>query len=319
MTILFMASSELRTTDIFSWIYYTSVSSDYSRNGTYSFKASSTSLSGAIFSFNAVTEGYIKIAVKNSSSFQLIFRDIGSVVHLTLKIYNNYLILYRSTGTKIDEAVYPLQMGFKVIEVHWLINDSTGVCQVKVNGVQYINFSGDTRNAGVASVSSIRFQTDSGVNYYFDDIVVRDDTWPGRGGVYVLKPNAGSTNENWTASAGNPEDCVDDIPVSYTDYVSTSSLVDGTEHLFGIESLPYTTDSIAAVGVFCNAKVTAASNAYIHTMLKANVTTDLGSDVGIDTSEQWLITYYDVNPDDSAAWEGADIDALEIGIETSVP
>ena len=58
-------------------------------------------------------------------------------------------------------------------------------------------------------------------------------------------------------------------------------------------------------------------DAYAHTMLKANTTTDLGDNVGIETSAKWLKTYYDINPDDSAAWEDADIDALEIGVETA--
>ena len=320
MTIYLMCTADLQ--DLLFFRAYTGfeISSDYARTGTYSYKLLVFG-SYALFDINpSLTEGYLRVAIyQTGGTLGIILYDSEGGTQLVLSVVLATTLLTLKRGsTIIDSNTFTPSGGFDVYEIYWIINDSTGVCQIKINGSLCIDFSGDTKATSLSNIQSVRFDCNQvGTTLYLDDIVVRDDDWPGQGGVYVLKPNTGSTNENWTASTGNPEDCVDDLPVSYTDYVYTNAITPDTEHLFGIESLPISAPIIKGVGVFCNAKVTAPSNAYIHTMLKVGTTTDLGNNVGIDTSEQWLITYYDVNPDDTAPWEDTDIDALEIGVETA--
>ena len=40
-----------------------------------------------------------------------------------------------------------------------------------------------------------------------------------------------------------------------------------------------------------------------------------GADLGVNYSYMWGSTIWELNPDDSAAWEDADIDAAEFGIK----
>lgn len=323
MSVLFMFTGDLQAQEL--WDTYdavnTIVSTDYARTGTYSFLiANNRTVTKLIPSSSTV---YIKTAVflKNSGYYTRIYfyNEVdGAIQHVYLEISPTLIKVYRGT-TEIDSAANPYSFYYNwvVIEAKVTINDSTGIVQVKINGDLLIDFTGDTRNGGtIQEIDKIGlFSTQC----YYDDIVVRDDDWPGRGGIYVLSPNAGSTNENWTASAGNPEECVDELPVSYSDYIYTDGTVDNTEHLFGLTNLAITPSEINAVGVFCNIMSPEPTSSYLRTLLKSGTTTDVGSSVGVDTSSIWISSFYAINPDDSAAWEKADIDALEIGVETVVP
>ena len=178
----------------------------------------------------------------------------------------------------------------------------------------------NTKNGGTsADIATIQIKLAGAGACYTDDIIIRDDIWPGRGGIHVLVPDSGSATEDWTASAGDPETCVDELPVSFTDYISTDALVDATVHLFGVAALGSTSAAIRAVGVYAKALTDEATDAFIRTKMVSGGTTSDGTTTGIDTAATWLASYYAVNPDDSAAWEDADIAALEIGVETVVP
>ena len=331
MGVLFMATADLQDLGILDG-YSTSfvtISSDYARTGAYSFKTISNG--GYILaSFAATSDGYMKVAFSENaasaaSGVQVELHD-ATVQHLTIQWLGvtRTLSVYRgsSSGTLLGTVPIPGAVSglgnWNVLEVHWTIHDSTGVVQVKMNGALAIDISGaDTQNAGAAEVTYCKAVNVGTTQVtYFDDFVVRDDAWPGRGGLHVIVPNAGSANENWTASAGNPEDCVDELPPSFTDYISTAALTPDTEHLVGLASLAITSSTISAVGIFVNAQTTEATSANIHTMMVNGGTTTLGATTPVDTTAIWATSFYAVNPDDAAAFEDADIDAMEIGVET---
>jgi hypothetical protein len=144
--------------------------------------------------------------------------------------------------------------------------------------------------------------------------------WPGRGGIYVLRPNEGSLTEEWTPSAGNPEDCIDETPPSYTDYIYTSTASSGIKQLAGLSSFPANSGYlIRGVGVFTNQKTDLAAEAAVKTLILPSgaPAAIAGSGVGIDVSAAWNSTFYATNPYTAVDWTNQDINNLQIGIEAT--
>jgi hypothetical protein len=333
MGILKMATADLQDLSVFSSTYtYNgswSCSTGAARTGTRSFYNNSTGASYATITIPNSISGYMRIAIKYMGLGAYVLLSDGIRGHIACKLFSNGIIaLYRSVNvtdfaTPLVNSFYTKVDNFNVFEIYWNINDTTGSIIIKANGIESLNYYGDTRNASLEYINTIDFGSvrsgdDAGGPSYFDDIIVRDDKWPGRGGIYVLKPNAGTTTEGWVASSGNPEDCVDEIPASGNDYISTNALVGGTQHLFGIESPPYSPSTIHGVGIYCKATTTAATDSYLSTLVKSSGTAVAGSGIGVDISPVWLSTYYADNPINSGSWTQSDIDNLEIGVQTVV-
>jgi hypothetical protein len=331
MSVLAMATADTQDTGLVTVVGTCVVTSDQARTGTYSYKCSGGGQVNAMqLAFTAQTSGYLRWAsmwgtVTSSHGEYLRFYDSdGSTVNLSIywngidqwvRIYRGALdtLLAESTGVPVggDEEQ------FNVWEFYWNIHDSTGAATLKLNGGTLLNFSGDTSNGGNADVARIAWAPGTSFSLnYVDDVIIRTDDWPGRGGIYVLSPDAGSSLENWTASAGNPEDCVDELPVSFTDYISTDAAVAGTQHLVGAAALPVTSEAINAVGVAVKILTDDSAPGDALTLLKAGSTTDQGSSTGVTGTGAWIATYYLTNPDDAAAWEDADVNAVEIGVES---
>ncbi len=99
-----------------------------------------------------------------------------------------------------------------------------------------------------------------------------------------------------------------------TDYV-TGSVAEEYD-LYNLESMPTLPDNAEIKRVWPEARARDESLGDIAVMLKAGVTEDEDSAVTLGTA-------YDVikgaerllNPDDSAAWEESDINALQVGVK----
>ena len=91
------------------------------------------------------------------------------------------------------------------IEAYGLVDDSAGVVTVKVNGVEVLALTGqDTRNGGAGQISAVEWEAGtSAIYYYIDDIVIRDDDWPGQGGLFLLAVDGDGSDTGWTASTGD--------------------------------------------------------------------------------------------------------------------
>jgi hypothetical protein len=325
MGILGMWTADLRDLSIISGAGC-SISSAQKRTGSYSFLTSTNYRLGD-FCFPLTAEGYARFAFYFDGAGNFTVR-LGNGHPTT---YNNYIKVLASSGVQIlhpdsntiysaSNAVIPGTGSWHVLEVHWLIHASTGYIDVKVDGIQSAQLlSHNTWVSDLVGVNLLYFDVASGCDYYIDDIIVRDDQWPGRGGIHVLTPNAGSTNEGWTASAGDPETCVDELPPVFTDYLSTDCTVDGTEHTVNVTDLAATPWNIRGVGVKAKVKPTVSTDAFARTLLQTGATKTPGATYGVETTGTWVDSYYALNPADSAVFEAADITNIEVGIESMVP
>jgi len=213
---------------------------------------------------------------------------------------------------------------WQYLEGHVVIHDTSGICTIKVNGSQIIDFSGDTNNGGTSDIKVVRLGRNTGyvtsyANVYFDDLVVNDtsgsynNSWTGRGGIELLSPSGAGTSTDLTASAGSNYECVDEQPPDDdTTYVYGSTPDDHDGY-----TLTNTTQTgtVKAIKWFARAKTTAAGSDAIKRHLRINGTDYNGaSDLTLTTDYAYYKEILEENPDDSAAFETADLDAMEAGV-----
>ena len=319
MGILYMASADLQDLSYADNSSGLTISNAQARTGTRSYCSTAGGL--MVPAIPLTVEGYIRYAayVTGAIGPQIVsndyhFKVVCSPGSVTLEVPRDTVVVAASVPTILANE-------WNVFEIHWKIAASGGSLEVKHNGIvvaQWLNK--DTYYTGSLGVRllTMGYVTNSWAGY-MDDIIIRDDQWPGRGGIYVLTPNAGSTNEGWTSSdASDPETDVEEIPPTFTNYLSTDATVNGTEHTVNVTDLASTPWNIRGVGVAAKIKATASTDAFAHTLLQTGVTKTVGADNGIEVTGQWVRDYYALNPADAAVFEAADITDIEIGIESVV-
>jgi len=229
-----------------------------------------------------------------------------------------YCTLKRGTTAIAYTEGNPIKLyTWHAIEIHAVIDDSSGICQVKVDCNLVIDYSGDTKDGGsTPAVDRLTTYCDNGVygGNRVDDIMVRDDKWCGQGGIHLLIPNATGDVSDWTASAGNAYECVDEVPPSFSDYIyeDSSNL---EQHLFNFTSIPNGISTINSVKVLNVATLSEAGSGSIKSIVKSGATISGGASVALDTSTYYVENVLENNPDTLSGWLPADITNLQAGVE----
>ena len=228
-----------------------------------------------------------------------------------------------ASGTiTIEESVW------YAIEIHVKIDDSVGEIGLKVDGNLDIDYSGDTKPGADANVDNIYIYNNSGggvgknTYIYIDDVAINDtaggvdDSWCGDGRIIIIKPNGDTATLQLTPSAAvGHYTLVDDIPADGdTTYVEGS--VDDEEDIYDLAACGLSDVTISRIWTEARAKDTASSGLKVALITKASGGAEVsGGDVELlgTYTTKVLGAEQLVNPVDSAAWEVADIDALQGG------
>jgi len=145
------------------------------------------------FGVYSATLDQFLIQLRGSDNTTHLSIDGGAGTGFIRALRGTSTLLGTSSPSTIATAVW------HYIEAHFIISDTVGVVQVKLNGQLVIDLSGqDTRNAGLsAAVDRIVWSHNGLANtVYFDDFVCNDTTggvnnsWPGDTKVIGLWPNA---------------------------------------------------------------------------------------------------------------------------------
>lgn len=209
-------------------------------------------------------------------------------------------------------------------EVKLLCADAGGLCTVRVDEVEFVTFSGDTRNSGSAPIDAIRFfHTTNGASA-LDDLVILDATgsapyndFIGERVIKAKRPTGNGASSEWGGSDGNSTDnyqLVDDDPVNTTDYVSSN--VAGQRDLYDM-SAAIGLNSVDAVQVVTYASKSDSGVRSFKPLLRSSVgTVDEGATQALSTS--WASYYAPIeltNPDGSA-WTPVNVNTIQAGVET---
>jgi len=237
----------------------------------------------------------------------------------SITIERNTTVLQRSTKT-IRIACW------QYIEFKWSISNSIAAdsCVLKINGVEYINLTAgtDTQNSTAAEMGYII--VNGFINYsYYTDIYVCDlngsinNDFLGSIVVEALAPDGnGNTNDFVGTDADSTDNYlhVDETVVDEdTSYVESKTV--GDIDLYTYDNLSGTPTSIVGLAVRPIAKKPLGGNRVGKIITRINSTEYDGDMIYAGIEYKTAASIWELNPDDSAAWEAADVNGAEFGIE----
>lgn len=285
----------------------------------------SAALGGAASIAGTVGVAYQVIAGPAALSRILSVRDSNDDVQFTLAMDQlGRVFVYRGNLTTfLAQADVTLTVGvWYYIEVEFSIDNGAGFLRVFVNGSQVINFAGNTQGvAGVNTASRVGlFGATGSHTAAVDDIYATDTaTRLGECRVEPLRPAADTATKGFTPNAGvdNFARVNEILTDGDTTYVY-SSLV-GAEDLYEVENLSVTPQNIFAVQTRIVARKDDVATRVLKTGLKSGTAaTVYGSDFFLASSYTTKVDIYEEDPNTSAPWTKAGVDAIQIGQKITV-
>jgi hypothetical protein len=273
----------------------------------------------------------LKQTANGSSGHPALKADGGTVTHLALTLDNlMHLALYRgtvSTGTLLatSAAVWSDTVGFHFVEVKATIADSGGTCVVRVDGVEWINFTGDTRNAGTSTnIDAMTWASAGATVTQLDDLYVADGTGPapyngflGDCTVRRLLPS-GDSGTGWTTSTGSSHSAlIKEIPANTTDYNFSSTV--GQRDTYQLDDLVQAAADVHAVQVFATCTKTDAGARSVRIITRSATPTDVmtGALAPPTPAYAHLATVLQLLDPDGNPWTLARVTSLRAGVETA--
>lgn len=216
------------------------------------------------------------------------------------------------------------------VEVYFKHDNVAGRIVVKIDGNTVIDYTGDTKIASETGFDNVYWFYGGGATAfaYLDDIAANDvtggadDSWVGPGRITKITPNGNGATTEWTGSDADDTDnylMVDEYPSDGdTTYVyELASATGDLDQYTMTDDYDGTDRAVTRIWAECRARKTSAAAATL------KIGFDTGASVNTDDVGALYETYtvkvvgadYKLNPDDAAAWEEADIDALEFVAE----
>lgn len=199
-----------------------------------------------------------------------------------------------------------------------------GTIDVKINGQTSITYAGDTQPGIAASASYVYLTGEGGggaTGYaWYDDLVIGYGGFLGDLRCPDIRPNADTAVDDWTPSAGGDNyamvDEVSTTPATIDADYNKAGL-DGDADELALGDFDGATYVPVAVTAWCRAQQLAANGDSIKIGIDSNGTEAMTEWPLSNTMEYYFHTS-DQNPDDSAEWEDADIDALLVRYEAVI-
>lgn len=255
--------------------------------------------------------------------FMALYSDSGSTSQVSLRFSTiGQIQLYRG-GTLVATSTRTLSLNqWNFIELKTHVDDVSGTMEVRVDGVSWVTFSGDTRNAGTSpAIDVIGFGTYAGVNQYIDDLYICNTTgtvnndFLGDVRIETIKPNANGSSSMFTGSDGNKIDnylLVNEATPSAADYVASSVAGDKDLYAFGDLSNPGSVVKGVQINSFAAKSDTGLRS--ITNLVKSGATEATGSTTALSTSYNTTSDIKELDPATNAAWTVSGINGAEFGV-----
>jgi hypothetical protein len=223
------------------------------------------------------------------------------------------------------------QESWHTVEVHWKATTTTsstdGIVEVWVDGTRYVNLTVD--NTFTSNLNIQRFElgistnnpTSGTVSYEaYDDLAVNDSLGTinngqiGDGRVVMLVPNGAGSNtvltRGGTDTGANWSQC-NEIPPSAAQYVQSTN--PGDRDTYALQDLPAGTWAVNCVEELVMAQIDQSTGGSLGLTVKSGATTNEGSAQVLTTAAVYLRQLWETDPNTSAAWTNAAVNALEAG------
>ncbi len=277
----------------------------------------------------AGTKNIITFCSPEGSSGQAIVGLVSGTLQLAIYRHDANTYTQLAVGPTLTEDVW------HCIEVHYLIDNTNGIFDVKLDGALAIEYAGDTygaSNYGSAAIGSVHTaKPNSGVSLptnlaargLYDDFADNDLTgdrnnyWVGRGGLWpVLVTGAGDLDE-FTPSDAEADnfEMVDEVPANDdTDYVSSDTADQQDSYA---TTIPEISGGVTAFTLWHRAKLEEAGAGNLTPQLRKSGADYDGDVKGLDTIYRYVSHTWETNPATAAPWTLEDLATFYVGQETS--
>lgn len=266
------------------------------------------------FAFKKLTSGGLTAAGIDIVQF----RD-GSNKQLEIRVNDSWKLVLTRNGTALATSSLSLLVNtWHYIEIKATIADSGGSAIVKVDGVEFINFTGDTKNTANAYITNILLTCGSNGNaVQFDDLYLCDQSGSlnndllGDCRIITIRPNGAGAVTEWTPSSGSNYQNVDDaVPNDDTDYNATGTL--NATDTFAFEDI-VGSGTVRAAALNLVARKDDAATRKIAGVARVGGTNYVGSDIALASSYAFYQDVRETNPATGNPWTLGEINAAEFG------
>lgn len=286
----------------------------------------------------------LKMSASNNSGFDLpicaLWGDTRSTQHLYIGVQNstNKVTIRRGnwTGTVLatSASVTIPNNEWCYVEVKAVLHDSTGSVEVRVNEEVAVTFSGDTRNGGTnATFSSLMIGSQanfgSSIVMSWDDLYICDtadgtatqgapfDDYLGDVRVRTLLPNGAGSSTQFTptGSSSNYEN-VNDVPPVTTTWNASGTSGHRDTYALPNPSIPGA-ETVLAVVLNSTALRDNTGSISVKNAVKSGATVGYGASNALTTTRTHYMDVKAKDPNTSATWSSAAIDAMELGAEVA--
>lgn len=263
-----------------------------------------------------------KISSSTRNAEILAFMENDGTVGMNLQVLTAGTIRIRRGGTDIalTGALISLDTWYYIEMSCVAGNTTTGSYEVKLDGTTVLSDATEDTLAGGATTgwTQVRLYGDigNGSQIHWDDYYIADDaTFRGSHQVYTIFPTSDVGTPGFTPSAGSNFENVDEAGHDTDTTYNESDGTVGHRDDFGFGNLPGAAD-ITAIQVNVVARKTADTDFNIEIPVVSNAVESAGSTYAINSGS--YMTAYRVleeDPDTTAAWLSAAVDAVQAGYE----
>lgn len=236
-----------------------------------------------------------------------------------------YVRAYRSTGTFLGQSTSPMLSYniWKFVEIKVVISNTVGIFEIRSDGNVVMNLTLQDTETWDEGLYAMRLQPgDSNGGFVFDDFFWYDTTgsgvndFTGDRRIDTLRPNGDGGTTQFTKSGGAANyEMVDDTPDADDDATYNESGTVGFKDRLDLGALAATPLTIDAVQATTVSRKTGAGAVSQKVGVYSGSTEGLSAAVGMSTDYEFHNHILELNPDDSLAWEAADIAALQLQYE----
>lgn len=199
-------------------------------------------------------------------------------------------------------------------EIKVLFHNSAGTIEVWINGVKALDLSGIDTTATANAYANVLRLSDPSIGGNWDDVYIDDSDVLGPIKIETLYPTGAGATTDFTPLSGDNYTNVDEaLQDGDTSYVASDTPGDVDTYAFG--NLVTTAGLVKGVQVIAVAKKDDAGAKTIAPVVRPVSTDRVGDTVTLADSYTQYRQIYNLNPEDSAAWEIADVNGSEFGIK----
>ena len=277
--------------------------------------------------FPSIVDLYVSFAVNislfNAGNSVIEPTHVGGAPNIRADSTGNWELVVSG----VARASFPISAGiWHWVSMHFRVHATLGKWTVTVDGIQVVDFSGDTLGTGSPDTSNgVAFGAGTSAVYKWDDIIISD----GIGGapfnglladrrIETIRPDGAGTATNFApfpADAVNWNKVDEAVPDDDTTYVEDA--VSAQRDTYTHTNMTLTPASIDALVVKTLAKNPDGGSNNIKHVIDSSASISVGAAVATTSEYTVQQTVFETDPATATAWIKAGVDAVEAGFEVS--